>query len=97
MKFDKIKLLVLFTVFIDVAGLGIVIPVLPFYVESFSGSAFTVSVLFAIYSLCSFISAPVIGTLSDKFGRRPTLLLSITSTAIGWFFFVYSRTKCRII
>jgi DHA1 family tetracycline resistance protein-like MFS transporter len=87
MKFDKIKLLVLFTVFIDVAGLGIVIPVLPFYVESFSGSAFTVSVLFAIYSLCSFISAPVIGTLSDKFGRRPTLLLSITSTAIGWFIF----------
>lgn len=87
MKIDRIKFLVLFTVFIDVAGLGIVIPVLPFYVESFSGSAFTVSALFAVYALCSFLSSPIIGALSDKYGRRPALLLSITSTAIGWFVF----------
>lgn len=83
----KIKFLVLMTVFIDIIGLGIVIPVLPFYVEKFSGSPLTITSLFAVFALCAFVSSPWIGSLSDKYGRRPALLASIASTAIGWFIF----------
>jgi DHA1 family tetracycline resistance protein-like MFS transporter len=83
----KTKLLILLTVFIDVIGVGIVIPILPFYVARFSGSPLLITSLFAVYSLCSFFSAPVIGALSDRVGRRPMLIASIFSTAIGWFVF----------
>ncbi|MCX6788879.1 MAG: MFS transporter [Candidatus Jorgensenbacteria bacterium] len=84
---SKTKATILLTVFIDVIGLGIVIPILPFYVSSFSNSAFLITSLFAVYALCSFFSAPVIGALSDRVGRRPMLIGSIFSTAIGWFVF----------
>lgn len=83
----KTKALILLTVFIDVIGVGIVIPILPFYVARFSGSPLLITSLFAVYSLCSFFSSPVIGALSDRLGRRPMLIASIFSTAIGWFVF----------
>ncbi len=81
------KLIILLTVFIDVLGIGIIIPILPFYVESFGASAFTVTLLFAIFSFFSFFSGPLLGALSDKIGRRPVLIISILSTAIGWLVF----------
>lgn len=84
---SKTKLTILFTVFIDVIGIGIVIPILPFYVETFTSSDFVVTALFAVFALCSFLSAPVIGALSDRIGRRPMLIMSIFSTSIGWFVF----------
>jgi len=84
---SKTKAIILLTVFIDVIGLGIVIPILPFYVSSFTNSALLVTSLFAAYALCSFFSAPVIGALSDRVGRRPMLIMSIFSTAVGWFVF----------
>ncbi|MFZ2049257.1 MAG: MFS transporter [Minisyncoccia bacterium] len=87
---DKTKATILLTVFIDVIGLGVVIPILPFYVSTFSSSALVLTSLFAVFSLCSFFSAPIIGALSDKFGRRPLLILSIFSTAIGWFVFAWA-------
>lgn len=87
MKIQKEKLIIILTVFIDVLGMGIIIPILPFYVESFGASALTLTMLFSVFSLCSFLSAPVLGALSDRIGRRPVLILSIASTAIGWFVF----------
>lgn len=87
MKIQKEKLIILSTVFIDVLGVGIIIPVLPFYLERFGAGALMLTALFSVFSLCSFLSAPVLGTLSDRIGRRPVLLISIFSTAIGWFVF----------
>jgi MFS transporter, DHA1 family, tetracycline resistance protein len=87
---SKTKVTILLTVFIDVVGLGIVIPILPFYVATFSNSALLITSLFAVYALCSFFSAPVIGALSDKVGRRPMLIISIFSTAVGWFVFAWA-------
>jgi MFS transporter, DHA1 family, tetracycline resistance protein len=84
---QKEKLVVLFTVFVDVIGFGIVIPILPFYVGSFGASPFVITLLFASFAFFSFISSPFLGALSDKIGRRPVLIASITSTAIGWFVF----------
>jgi len=87
MKFEKVKVIIVLTVLIDVLGLGIIIPVLPYYVESFGASSFVVTLLFSVFALFSFVSAPFLGALSDRIGRRPVLILSIASTAIGWFTF----------
>jgi MFS transporter, DHA1 family, tetracycline resistance protein len=84
---QKEKIVVLFTVFVDVIGFGIVIPILPFYVGSFGASPFVITLLFASFAFFSFLSSPFLGALSDKIGRRPVLIASITSTAIGWFVF----------
>lgn len=84
------KFIILMTVFIDVLGIGIIIPVLPFYVESFGASDFIVTLLFAVFSFFSFFSAPLLGAWSDRIGRRPVLIASIASTALGWFVFALS-------
>ncbi len=84
---QKEKFTILFTVLVDVLGFGIVIPILPFYVTSFGASAFTVTLLFSSFALFAFLSSPFLGALSDKIGRRPVLLFSIASTAVGWFVF----------
>lgn len=54
MKLQKEKIIIILTVFIDVLGIGIIIPVLPYYVENFGVSAFGTTLLFAVFSLCSF-------------------------------------------
>jgi DHA1 family tetracycline resistance protein-like MFS transporter len=80
-------LIVIFTtIFIDLVGFGIVIPVLPFYAEGtlFNATPRTVGLLFASYSIMQLIFSPVLGGLSDKYGRRPVLLLSIIGTGIGF-------------
>jgi DHA1 family tetracycline resistance protein-like MFS transporter len=80
-------LLVIFiTVFIDLIGFGIVIPVLPFYVEGtqFNASPSTVGLLFASYSVMQLIFTPVLGRLSDRYGRRPILLISLIGTGVGF-------------
>lgn len=81
------KAIIIFTVFVDVLGLGIVIPTLPYYVQSFGATPFQITLLFAVFSFFSFLSAPLLGAWSDRIGRRPVLLLSIASTALGWFVF----------
>ena len=80
-------LIVIFTtVFIDLVGFGIVIPVLPFYAEgtAFNATPRTVGLLFASYSIMQLIFSPILGGLSDKHGRRLVLLLSIIGTGIGF-------------
>jgi len=80
-------LIVIFTtVFIDLVGFGIVIPVFPYYAEgtTFNGTPRTVALLFASYSIMQLIFSPVLGGLSDKYGRRPVLLLSILGTGLGF-------------
>ncbi|MEC7946030.1 MAG: MFS transporter [Myxococcota bacterium] len=74
---------VLMTVFLDLIGFGIVIPLLPFYAEEYGASAAEVTWLMAAYSLAQFFFAPLWGSASDRFGRRPVLLASILMTAVG--------------
>ncbi|RPJ84085.1 MAG: MFS transporter, partial [Acidobacteria bacterium] len=66
--------IVFLTVFIDLLGFGIIIPLLPFYAETFGGDAFTVGLLATSFSLMQFIFAPIWGRLSDRVGRRPIIL-----------------------
>lgn len=88
-------LLVIFiTIFIDLVGFGIVIPVLPFYVEGtrFNATPRAVGLLFASYSVMQLIFTPVLGRLSDRYGRRPVLLISIIGTGIGFLIIGFART-----
>ncbi|MEP7038779.1 MAG: MFS transporter, partial [Acidobacteriota bacterium] len=84
--FTKPLLIIYLTVFIDLVGFGIVIPALPFYVESdaFRATPFEIGILFASYSLMQFIFSPILGGWSDKIGRRPVLFFSIIGSAIGY-------------
>jgi MFS transporter, DHA1 family, tetracycline resistance protein len=88
-------LLVIFvTVFIDLVGFGIVIPVLPFYVEGtqFDASPRAVGLLFASYSAMQLVFTPVLGRLSDKYGRRPVLFFSLLGTSLGFFVMGFATT-----
>lgn len=78
--------LIFLTLFIDMVGFGIVIPVLPLYAE---GSAFRATPaqlawIVGIYSLLQLICAPLVGRISDRVGRKPVLIVSILGTAIGF-------------
>ncbi|HAS80520.1 MAG: Major facilitator superfamily [Candidatus Nomurabacteria bacterium GW2011_GWE1_32_28] len=86
------KIIILFTVFLDVLGIGLIIPILPYYVESFDVPDIVVTLLFAVFSLFAFFSAPILGMISDRKGRRPVLLISLISSAIGWIIFAFSKT-----
>lgn len=75
------------SVFFNFAGFTLIIPVLPFSVARYVAApdiAWWVSLILALYSLCSFVAAPVLGALSDRFGRRPIMLVSLCGSALGF-------------
>jgi len=85
MSRPRSPLFVLFlTVFIDMVGFGIIIPVLPLYAERFHATPIEIGWLTGIYSGMQIIFTPILGKLSDRFGRRPVLIVSIAGTAIGF-------------
>lgn len=78
-------LLVLFlTTFVNLVGFGIIIPLLPFYAQTFGASPFAIGLLFASFSLSQLIAAPVLGDLSDRIGRRPVLIASLIGTVVSF-------------
>lgn len=72
------------TVFVDVLGLTLMLPLLPFYTEHFGGSPTTVGLLIASYAFCQLISGPVLGRISDRVGRKPVLLVSQAGTCAAF-------------
>jgi multidrug resistance protein len=78
---------ILITVFIDMLGLGILIPVIPFVVREFTTSAFSVGLLSMSFAAFQFVATPILGRLSDQHGRRPLLLLSLLGSAVGYVMF----------
>ena len=71
-------------VFVDLLGFSLILPLLPFYAESYGASATLVGFLVASYAAASLFGAPLLGRLSDKFGRRPVLLISVIGTMLGF-------------
>jgi MFS family permease len=81
----KPSLLIIFlTVFIDLIGFGIVLPLLPRYSERFGAGGFTIGAIIASFSLMQFLFAPAWGRLSDRIGRRPVLLISNFGSAVSY-------------
>jgi DHA1 family tetracycline resistance protein-like MFS transporter len=78
-------LLVIFlTIFVNLVGFGIIVPLLPFYAERFGASGLTIGLLFGVFSLCQLIASPILGEMSDRFGRRPVLIFSLAGTVLSF-------------
>ena len=77
-------------VFIDLVGFGLIIPLLPFYAERFAASPLQMTLLFAVYSLTSMMTAPLWGRLSDRIGRRPVLMASMAAGALAYLWFAFA-------
>lgn len=75
---------------VNALGYGIIIPVLYSYSQKYGMSDFQNGLLFALFSVCQFLSTPIIGRMSDKFGRRPLLIGSLTGTAASFFLMAFA-------
>lgn len=78
--------------FIDIIGFSMLIPMLPYFVTHFGASPFIVGVLFATFSLCQFLSAPLWGHVSDRLGRKRVLIISQIGATIGWAMLAFAPT-----
>ncbi len=85
------------TMALDIFGIGLVIPILPRLVQSFEGGSVTAAshtfgLLAALYSLMQFLCAPALGSLSDRFGRRPVILGSLFGSGLDYFVLAFAPT-----
>ncbi len=85
-------LILVITVFIDMTGYGIIIPLLPFYVESFQAGPTALGILIASFAIMQFFFSPLIGAASDKFGRKPILLFSLFISLISFTLFSFANS-----
>ena len=83
-KMRRELFLILLFVFIDVLGFSLILPLLPFYADTFGASPTLVGLLLGANALSQLVGAPIIGRLSDRYGRRPLLLVSIAGTLISF-------------
>jgi MFS family permease len=79
--------IIFLTVFLDLVGFGIVLPLLPFYAGEMGATPFVVGLIIASYSGMQFLFAPIWGALSDRFGRRPLLLVGLFGSAASYVVF----------
>ena len=83
---------VFLAVLIDLMGFGIILPLLPFYASAFHASAIQIGLLYSIYSFSQLIFSPIWGGLSDRYGRRPIMLLSTFGAAVAYVIFGLAHT-----
>jgi MFS transporter, DHA1 family, tetracycline resistance protein len=79
-------------VLVDVLGLTIILPLLPFYAEAMGATPGVVGLLVSAYAICQLIAGPPLGHLSDRIGRRPVLLVSQMGTCAGFLILAYAQT-----
>ncbi|MFA6533314.1 MAG: MFS transporter [Patescibacteria group bacterium] len=84
MKNNKSLLTIFLVVFIDLLGFGIILPLLPYIAEKYSANPFQIGMLTATYSFFQLIAAPILGRLSDRYGRKKLLIISQLGSAIGY-------------
>src|SRR5688500_6354060 len=89
----KGKLTVLMiTAFVDMLGLIIIYPLLPFYAEDLGADAAIIGALIAAFSVAQMIAAPVWGWLSDRYGRRPAILVGLLLSAVAYVIFAFATS-----
>lgn len=84
MKKNKSLITIFLVVFIDLLGFGIILPLLPYIAEKFQATPFTIGILSAVYSFFQLIASPILGRLSDRYGRKKLLIISQLGSAIGY-------------
>jgi multidrug resistance protein len=72
------------TIFIDIAGFGLILPLLPFWAEHLGANPTEIGLILTIYALAQFIFTPILGTLSDRFGRKPIIITSLLIEAFSF-------------
>jgi DHA1 family tetracycline resistance protein-like MFS transporter len=80
----KMLFSIILVVFIDLLGFSLILPLLPYYAETFNASPFLTGLLVASYAAAQLVGAPLLGRLSDRYGRRPILLASVFGTFLGF-------------
>ena len=96
-KLDKRLLIIFLIQFTEVLGFSSVMPIIPFLGLSLGLNPFHVGLILSIFSICQLFASPITGKLSDKFGRKPLLLFSQTSTLIGFFLLGIANTVWILI
>lgn len=90
---NKSPIFVLFvTIFIDLLGFGLIIPILPIFSHELHATPLQIGFIAGLYSLMNFLFAPLWGTLSDRVGRRPVILISISITMLAYVFFAFTHS-----
>jgi MFS transporter, DHA1 family, tetracycline resistance protein len=84
-------------VFIDMLGFGLILPLLPFYAQKYGATPFIVGLLVASYAAAQLIAAPILGRLSDRYGRRPVLLVSLAGTFVGFIVLALAEPLGKLI
>lgn len=88
----KPLLVIFFTVFIDLIGFGIIIPLSPYLASEFGADALQVGLLMTVYSGAQFLFSPLWGQLSDKYGRRPIILMSLVGAGVAHILFAMAHS-----
>ena len=83
---------IVMTLFIDATGFGIIIPLLPFYAETFQAGSAALGILIASFSLMQFIFSPILGRISDNVGRKPVLIISILTSVASFLLFAIANS-----
>lgn len=88
-------LFIFITLVLDILGIGLIVPVLPKLIQHYQGGdvaagSFTYGMLAALYALMQFLFAPLIGSVSDRYGRRPVILISLLGSAIDYFLIAFA-------
>ncbi len=90
---SRVLFFVFVTVLLDMVGFGIVIPLLPFYVQSMGGTAEVVGILLGTFAFTQMIATPILGRLSDRYGRRPIILASLFGNAVAMVIFAVAAEQ----
>jgi DHA1 family tetracycline resistance protein-like MFS transporter len=85
-------------IFTNILGAGVILPILPLYAEGeFAGTVFQITLLSASFFGAQFLAAPILGRLSDRYGRRPLLMVSQTGTVLAFILFIFAAPLGRAI
>jgi DHA1 family tetracycline resistance protein-like MFS transporter len=88
---------IVMTIFIDITGFGIVIPLLPFYAQTFQAGSAALGLLVASFAIMQFVFAPLLGRISDVTGRKPVLMISILISSISFLLFAFANSFLMLL
>ena len=91
-QYPKALFILYLTMFLVIAGVGIVLPFLPYYAKEMGANAFQLGMITALFSLAQAIAAPLWGRISDKVGRKPVLIIGLIGYALSFFLMVWAST-----
>ncbi len=96
MKKNRNLIIIALVALVNSIGYGIIIPILEGYTSKFGLNDFQFGLLFALFSLCQFVATPIIGRLSDKYGRKPLLVISLAGTAISFIMMAFANSAAML-